>query len=81
MAVANGHSNGQSRQIPVIDISGSLHEDDVAQQLVDAVTTYGFVYIKNEGKDIPVEAIEKQFKLVCALTASFEMNVLNIQTV
>jgi isopenicillin N synthase-like dioxygenase len=57
-------TNGNTGQIPVIDISGSTPEAEVAKQLVDAATTYGFVYIKNQGKDIPVEVIEKTFALV-----------------
>ncbi|KAJ5050470.1 uncharacterized protein L3040_002353 [Drepanopeziza brunnea f. sp. 'multigermtubi'] len=50
-------------QIPIIDISASLPQSEVAKQLVDAAATYGFVYVKNEGKDIPVEAIESIFDL------------------
>ena len=57
-------TNGDTGQIPVIDISGPTPEAEVAKQLVDAATSYGFVYIKNQGKDIPVEAIEKTFSLV-----------------
>lgn len=49
--------------IPVIDISGSS-EPDIAKQLVDAAATFGFVYVKSEGKDIPVEAIDSIFRLV-----------------
>jgi isopenicillin N synthase-like dioxygenase len=60
MAITNGHTG----QIPVIDISGPLPESEIAAQLVDAAATYGFVYVKNEGKDIPVEAIESLFDLV-----------------
>ena len=50
--------------IPVIDISGSTSEAEVAKQLVDAATTYGFVYLRNEGKDIPIEAIDSLFEHV-----------------
>ena len=64
MATANGQSNGNAGQIPVIDISGSIPEDEVAKQLVDAAATFGFVYIKNKGKDIPVQAIDRVFELV-----------------
>lgn len=61
MATTNGHTG----QIPVIDISGSTTpEAEVAKQLVDAAATYGFVYIRNQGKDIPVEAIDNTFSLV-----------------
>jgi isopenicillin N synthase-like dioxygenase len=57
-------TNGQGGQIPVIDVSGTTPEVEVAKQLVDAASTYGFVYIKNEGKDIPVETIDGLFELV-----------------
>ncbi|KUJ09983.1 Clavaminate synthase-like protein [Mollisia scopiformis] len=56
-------TNGTSGLIPVIDISGSLPQKEVAKQLVDAAATYGFVYIKNLGKDIPIEAIDSIFDL------------------
>ncbi|TVY39406.1 UPF0676 protein [Lachnellula subtilissima] len=56
-------TNSSAGRIPVIDISGTTPEVEVAKQLVDAATTYGFVYIKNQGKDIPVEAIDNTFSL------------------
>jgi hypothetical protein len=55
-------TNGQTGQIPVIDLSGI--EETVAKELVDAAATYGFVYIKSLGKDIPVEVIDRIFALV-----------------
>lgn len=55
-------TNGHTGQIPVIDLSGP--ENDVAQQLVDAAATYGFVYVRSLGKDIPVAAIDNMFALV-----------------
>lgn len=63
-------TNGQAGQIPVIDLSGSLPESQIAKELVDAAATYGFVYVKNEGKDIPVELIDGIFDLVsdCSLS-------------
>lgn len=54
----------QTAQIPVIDVSGSQPEAEVAKALVDAAATYGFVYVKNEGKDIPVAVIDRMFELV-----------------
>jgi len=51
-------------QIPVIDISGHALEAHVAKELVDAATTFGFVYIKNEGKEIPLEVIDRAFAQV-----------------
>jgi hypothetical protein len=58
MAATNGHTN----QIPVINLSGP--EAEVAKQLVDAAATYGFVYVKSLGKDIPVEDIDSIFAMV-----------------
>jgi isopenicillin N synthase-like dioxygenase len=57
-------TSSKTADIPIIDISGSIPEVEVAKQLVDAATIYGFVYIKNEGKDIPVQVIEDAFTLV-----------------
>jgi len=57
-------TDSKTANIPIIDISGSIPEFEVAKQLVDAATIYGFVYIKNEGKDIPVQVIEDAFSLV-----------------
>jgi isopenicillin N synthase-like dioxygenase len=54
----------ETAQIPVIDISGGQSEAEVGQALVDAAATYGFVYVKNAGKDIPVAAINRMFELV-----------------
>jgi isopenicillin N synthase-like dioxygenase len=60
MASTNGHTG----QIPVIDLSGPLPEPQIAKDIVDAAATYGFVYVKNQGKDIPVEVIDGIFDLV-----------------
>jgi isopenicillin N synthase-like dioxygenase len=62
-------TNGKTGQIPVIDLSGS--EETVAKELVDAAATYGFVYIKSLGNDIPVEAIDSIFALVMPLKISY----------
>lgn len=62
-------SNDKSSvEIPVIDISGSS-ETDIAKRLVDAAATFGFVYVKSEGKDIPIEAIDSMFQLVRLIKA------------
>jgi isopenicillin N synthase-like dioxygenase len=50
--------------IPVIDISGEGDQTQVAKDLVEAAIEHGFIYIKNLGKDIPVEAIEGAFEMV-----------------
>ncbi|KAK4110621.1 Clavaminate synthase-like protein [Canariomyces notabilis] len=49
--------------IPVIDISGEGDQTQVAKDLVEAAIEHGFIYIKNLGKDIPVEAIEGAFEM------------------
>lgn len=57
-------NNTTAGQIPVIDISGASSEVDIAEELVKAASTYGFVYVKNEGKDISVEQIDHIFDVV-----------------
>lgn len=52
--------------IPVVDISGEEPEAKVAKQLVDSAATSGFVYIRNQGRDIPLEDIDHAFALVCS---------------
>ncbi|RDL39798.1 Clavaminate synthase-like protein [Venustampulla echinocandica] len=61
---AQSEKNGIG-QIPIIDIdiSGAAQESEVAEKLVDAAARYGFVYVRNQGKDIPIEAIENMFDL------------------
>lgn len=54
----------QKDQIPVINISGPSPDHEVAERLVEAASTYGFVYVKNEGKDIPVKVIDDMFDVV-----------------
>ena len=54
----------ETAQIPVIDISGGQPEAEVGRALVDAAATHGFVYVKNEGRDIPVASINRMFDLV-----------------
>lgn len=58
MAIANSNAD----LIPVIDLSGP--EAEVAKQLTDAAETYGFVYVRSLGKDIPIEAIDNIFASV-----------------
>ncbi|KAK3327725.1 hypothetical protein B0T19DRAFT_422612 [Cercophora scortea] len=52
-------------KIPVIDISADSDQDQrqVAKELVEAAVEHGFIYIKNTGKDFPVEAVEGAFEL------------------
>ena len=51
-------------KIPVIDISDDGNQLQVAKDLVEAAIEHGFIYIKNTGKDIPVESVEKAFDIV-----------------
>jgi hypothetical protein len=55
-------TNGTTDQIPVIDLSGP--DKILAKELVHAAATYGFVYVKSLGKDIPLESIDGTFALV-----------------
>ncbi|KAK3403115.1 hypothetical protein B0T20DRAFT_343697 [Sordaria brevicollis] len=51
-------------KIPVIDISDDTQDQaQVAKELVEAAIEHGFIYIKNTGKDIPVEDVDKAFEL------------------
>jgi hypothetical protein len=54
--------NGTTDQIPVIDLSGP--DEILAKELVHAAATFGFVYVKSLGKDIPLESIDSTFALV-----------------
>ncbi|CAN9236036.1 unnamed protein product [Alternaria alternata] len=47
--------------IPVIDISRP--SETVAQQVLDAASTHGFLYIKNDGVTIPPQDIDDMFKV------------------
>lgn len=52
-------------KIPVIDISDDNQDQaQVAKKLVEAAIEHGFIYIKNTGKDIPVEDVDTAFELV-----------------
>ncbi|KAK1833299.1 hypothetical protein QBC39DRAFT_254668 [Podospora conica] len=57
--------------IPIIDISDdSQDQAQVARDLVDAAIEHGFIYIKNTGKDIPLDAINGAFELSKKLFAA-----------
>lgn len=64
-------------KIPVIDISAAGEEAQakVAKELVDAAVEHGFVYIKNEGADIPVESVENAFELVRAASLNMFLDL------
>ncbi|OIW29930.1 2OG-Fe(II) oxygenase superfamily protein [Coniochaeta ligniaria NRRL 30616] len=54
-------------KIPVIDISDDANQLQVAKDLVEAAVEHGFIYIKNTGKDIPVDSIENAFNIAKVL--------------
>jgi hypothetical protein len=72
-------TNGNTGQIPVIDLSRP--EAEAAKQRVDAAATYGFVDVKSLGKDIPVEDIDSIFALVTSSTRHIIMYHTNACTV
>lgn len=59
----------EAAAIPIIDISAEgADELQIARALVDAAAEFGFVYIKNTGKEIPVEQIENAFAVVRSIS-------------
>lgn len=60
-------------KIPVIDVEAAAGEElaRVARELVEAAVEHGFVYIRNRGADIPVDAVENAFDLVQSQPAIF----------
>ena len=59
-------SNDPTIQIPVIDISEAIEADavDTAERLVDAITRYGFVFVKGEGLGFTRSILDNVFALV-----------------
>ena len=55
-------ANGTNASIPIIDISSP--DDDVAANLLEAASTYGFIFIKNTGSEIPQQLVEDMFGMV-----------------
>ncbi|KAJ4339851.1 hypothetical protein N0V95_007662 [Ascochyta clinopodiicola] len=55
------HPDLDSDSIPVIDISNP--SDETARQVLDAASTHGFLFIKNDGVTIPPKDIDDMFKL------------------
>ncbi|KAK3325563.1 hypothetical protein B0H66DRAFT_129000 [Apodospora peruviana] len=62
----------QIAKIPIIDIASDTEQDQlkVAKKLVEAAVEHGFIYIRNSGKDIPIEAVEGTFDLSKKLFAA-----------
>ena len=60
-----GSANDTDINIPVIDISSpSL---DVAKDILEAASIYGFVFVKNHEVGIPPEDIQGMFDLVYSI--------------
>lgn len=70
-----------STKIPVIDISGSVSEAEVARALVGAVASNGFVYVRNLGQDIPIEVIDRTFDLVMHFENIYIYTIANLDIV
>ena len=52
-------------ELPVLDISSA--DKEVAAKLVESVSRYGFVYIKNNEAGIPPDDVDAMFMLVCPI--------------
>ena len=52
----------ESIQLPVLDVSEP--GPGTAEELIEAVKKYGFVFIKNNHSEIPVKDIDNMFSLV-----------------
>ena len=54
--------NGTSTHIPVIDISNV--DDEVGENLVEAASEWGFIYISSHGLDMTAETVNRTFDIV-----------------
>lgn len=55
-------SNPSDAGIPVINVSKPGPE--VAQRVLDAASTHGFLFIENDGLTITLDAIDAMFEMV-----------------
>ena len=55
-------TNGLNLQIPVIDLSHATAQ--TADKLIDAVSRYGFVFVKGEGLGFTSQILDDTFALV-----------------
>jgi hypothetical protein len=71
------YSKMENTEIPVIDISNP--DDHVARQVLEAASTHGFLFIKNDGVTIPPQDIDDMFKLVglCTPTDTHPRLIIN----
>jgi hypothetical protein len=56
-----------SIELPVIDVTST--DENTAKELIDAVVTHGFVYLKNNNNEIPSANLENIFDLVSLIQA------------
>ena len=63
LAADAGQAGAQPQHLPIIDLSAP-DERAVAQQLLQAATEWGFVYIRGRGLDIDAERLDGIFDLV-----------------
>ena len=70
------HSEVKDAGIPVIDIS--TPSPDVAQQVLHAASTFGFLFIKNDGVTMPPEDIGNMFELVRPHGTNLEPTCTNV---
>jgi hypothetical protein len=59
-------NKGQELQLPVLDMRDG--DAKTAKALVEAVTHYGFVFIKNNSGEIPPDNVNEMFDLVLSMT-------------
>jgi hypothetical protein len=55
-------SQSQEIRLPVLDVTTA--DTETAKELVEAISKYGFVFIKNNHNEIPPPVIEEMFGLV-----------------
>ena len=73
--------NGSNLRIPVIDIADAAENPNTADQLIDAVARYGFVYIRGEGTGFTRPILDKAFALVIMKQFLLSLTMLTILTV
>lgn len=56
------HSESQDAEIPVIDIANPSSQ--VAEEVLKAASSNGFLFIKNDGVTIPPKDIKEMFNIV-----------------
>lgn len=68
------HSEIKEADIPIIDISTPTAE--VAQQVLDAASTHGFLFVQNDGAILPIEDVDTMFDLVCHISTCSNLRII-----